>query len=175
MKPRFKTLLAGGLLALALFGVARAGPLEDGQAAYQKGDYATAMRILQPLAAQGNASAQGRLGAIYAQGLGVPQNLGQAVIWLRKAAEQGYADAQSRLGWMYDRGLGVPQDYAQALVWYRRAAEQGDGFAQDKVATARERFKEGIVANQRGDYVSATRILRPLADQGYAPRSLASD
>jgi hypothetical protein len=37
MKQQIKTLLAGGLL-LAVFGPAMAGPLEDGQSAYQTGD-----------------------------------------------------------------------------------------------------------------------------------------
>ena len=59
-----RTLLAGGLLTLALFGSAAAGPLEDGQAAYQKGDYATALKIYRPLAEHGNASAQTALGVI---------------------------------------------------------------------------------------------------------------
>ena len=45
MKQQIKTFLAGGLLALALFGAAVAGPLEDGQDAYQKGEYATALRF----------------------------------------------------------------------------------------------------------------------------------
>ena len=36
MKQQIKTFLAGGLLALALFGTAMAGPLEDGHAAYQE-------------------------------------------------------------------------------------------------------------------------------------------
>jgi hypothetical protein len=44
--------------ALALFGSAMAGPAEDGQAAYQRGDYAAAMRLWRPLAEQGNARAQ---------------------------------------------------------------------------------------------------------------------
>ncbi len=38
VKQRIKTLFAGGVLALALFGFAAAGPLEDGVAAHQKGD-----------------------------------------------------------------------------------------------------------------------------------------
>jgi hypothetical protein len=38
MKQRTTTLFASGVLALALFGVARAGPFEDAQAADQKGD-----------------------------------------------------------------------------------------------------------------------------------------
>jgi hypothetical protein len=57
MKQQIKTFLAGGLLALTLFGVAMAGPLEDAKTAYQRGDYATALQIERPLAEQGNASA----------------------------------------------------------------------------------------------------------------------
>ena len=64
MKQRITTLFASGVLALALFGVARAGPVEDAQAADQKGDYATEMQILRPLAEQGNALAQLGLGVM---------------------------------------------------------------------------------------------------------------
>jgi len=58
VKQQIRTFLAGGLLALALFGSAQAGPLEGGQAAYQKGDYATALQILPPLAERVNAEGQ---------------------------------------------------------------------------------------------------------------------
>jgi hypothetical protein len=42
MKQQITTLFASGVLALALFGGAMAGPFEDGRAAYQRGDYAAA-------------------------------------------------------------------------------------------------------------------------------------
>jgi Sel1 repeat len=109
---QIKTLCAGGLLVLALFSAAAAGPLENGQAAYQKGDYAAALQILRPLAEQGNASAQTALGVIYEHGQGVPQDFVQAVIWYNEAAYQGDPDAQTNLGAMYANGWGVPQDYA---------------------------------------------------------------
>ena len=98
--------------ALALFSVAVAGPLEDGAAAYQRGDYATAAQLSRPLAEQGNAAAQAGLGWMYVNGQGVPQDYAQALIWLRKAADQGDAYGQTNLGFMYVNGLGVPQDYA---------------------------------------------------------------
>jgi TPR repeat protein len=41
---------------------AAAGTLDDGVAAYQRGDYAKAMRLLRPLADQGNPDAQFNLG-----------------------------------------------------------------------------------------------------------------
>jgi hypothetical protein len=98
MKQRTTTLFASGVLALALSGVARAGPFEDAQAADQKGDYATELQILRPLAEQGNALAQLGLGVMYANGQGVPQDYAQAVVWYRKAAEQGDADASRLAG-----------------------------------------------------------------------------
>ena len=79
VKQRISAFLAGGVLALALFGSAMAGPLEDGEAAYRIGDYATAMRLLRPLAQQGNADAQITLGKMYNFGFGVPKDYAQAV------------------------------------------------------------------------------------------------
>ena len=67
MKQQITTLFAGGVLALALFGAAMAGPLEDGQAAVRHGDYATAMQYFRVLADQGNAVAQNNLGFMYDQ------------------------------------------------------------------------------------------------------------
>jgi TPR repeat protein len=58
-------------------------------AAYDKGDYATALRLWQPLAEQGDVRAQTNLGLMFYTGQGVPQDLAVAVTWYRKAAEQG--------------------------------------------------------------------------------------
>jgi TPR repeat protein len=98
MTQRTNILLVGGVLALALFGAARAGPLEDALAAYQRGDYATAVQIWRPLAEQGDAFSQNSIGTMYQQGQGVAQDYMQAAAWYRRAADQGYADAQCNLG-----------------------------------------------------------------------------
>jgi uncharacterized protein len=76
-------------------------------AAYEKGDYTTALQILRPRAEQGNAKAQYNLGAMYANGLGVPQDYATTVSWYRRAAEQGLVEAQCKLGVMYAKGQGV--------------------------------------------------------------------
>ena len=121
-------------LLLILFvcagGPAVAGPFEDGLAAAQKGDYATAMRLWRPLAEQGDASAQLNLGIMFDQGQGVTQDYAAAAAWFRMAAEQGEAKAQFNLGVMYSNGQGVPQDYAAAVSWWRKAADQGAADAQ---------------------------------------------
>ena len=85
---------------------------------------------LMPLAANGDAIAQFKLGFMYYRGNGVQQDYKEAASWYRKAAEQGNAPAQFYLGQMHDIGKGVPQDYQEASSWYRKAAEQGDAMAQ---------------------------------------------
>ena len=95
-----------------------------GVAAYHRGDYATAIRELRPLAERGLAEAQLKLGIMYNKGQGVPQDYAEAVGWWRKAAEQENAKAQYNLGLTYDNGQGVPQDYVQAHMWYNLAASK---------------------------------------------------
>ena len=125
-----KQLVAGIVAFVMLAGVAVAGPFEDGVAAYDRGDYETALRLWRPLAEQGHADAQTNLGVLFAEGQGVPQDYAEAVRLYRLAAEQGNASALFNLGLKYRDGQGVPQDYAEAARWFRLAAEQGHAFAQ---------------------------------------------
>lgn len=156
--------LAAALLSLTLIASANAEDLlQKGLEAYNKQDYAAAIEIWRPLAESGNASAQFALGAMYANGEGMPKDSGQAVTWYRKAAEQGYAGAQFNLGVMYENGQGVAQDAAQAVAWYRKAAEQGYADAQ---------FNLGVMyANGQGipkDEAQAAAWFRKAAEQGNA-------
>ncbi len=131
-----KKVTAFAVLLVVLAAPAWAG-FDEGMAAYNRGDYATALREWRPLADQGDAVAQYNLGAMYDEGLGVPQDYVQAVKWSRKAAEQGHASAQYSLGAMYAQGHGVTQDYVQAYTWFNLAGAQGDKVAftsRDRVA-----------------------------------------
>ena len=104
---------------------------DEAEAAFGRGDYATAMEGFRVHAEQGNATAQFYLGLVYENGVvGVPEDDAEAVKWLRKAAEQGEGGAQYRLGLKYDNGWSVPEDDAEAVKWFRKAAEQGDSRAQ---------------------------------------------
>ena len=89
--------LCGGV-TLGLTAPAWAG-FDEGMAAHERGDYATALREWSPLAEQGHAGAQNNLGFMYRNGQGVPQDYAEALQWYRKAAEQGHAESpkQSRL------------------------------------------------------------------------------
>jgi uncharacterized protein len=107
-----------------------AGPFDDAYAAYLRGDYATAFRLLRPLVDQGSADAQDILAVMYFVGDGMPQNRAEAIRLYRLAAEQGNAHAQDTLGFVYLDGVGAQQDYAEAAKWFRMAADQGNIDAQ---------------------------------------------
>jgi clan AA aspartic protease (TIGR02281 family) len=122
--------LFAGLPLVMLLGSAVAGPLSDGVNAYGAKDYATAKRILRPLAERGSATAQFYLGLSYERGNSVSESEAEAVSWFRKAAEQGLAASQATLGTRYFIGWGVPQSYAEAMNWSLQAAKQGNPSAQ---------------------------------------------
>jgi TPR repeat protein len=116
---------------------------QAGMTAYDREDYATALREWQPLAEQGDALAQYHVGMLYHKGRGVPQDDAQARKWYAKAAAQGQAKAQFSLGTLYFNGEGGPKDYQQALRWFRLAADQGMALAQTKLAIMYD-YGEGV-------------------------------
>src|SRR5690349_10582215 len=107
------------LLFLAFFyllgtsSFAAANPFDDASAAYERGDYARAMKLFRQLAEQGHQWAQRRLGLMYAEGKGAPQSYEEAVKWYQLAAGQGNVPAQYDVGLAYEKGEGVPQDYQE--------------------------------------------------------------
>jgi uncharacterized protein len=151
------------VLYLAAPGIA--GPLEDAIDANNRGDPGKAIRLLRPLANDGNALAQYNLAQMYSTGRGVDQDDAAAVVWFRKSAEQDYAFAQSNLGVMYLDGRGVPQDFTKAIIWFRKAAEQGDALAQFSLGV---QYSNGPGASL--DNTEALKWFRKAADQGH-PRA----
>ena len=154
---------AAGMCCLLGAGTATAAPFNDAAAAHNKSDYAQAIKILRPLAAQGNAIAQFGLGWMYANGQGVTQDYQAAVKWYRLAAAQGNAGTQFNLGWIYDNGQGVTQDYREAVKWYRLAAAQGNAGAQFNLGWMYDNGK-GVTR----DYQEAVQWYRLAAAQGLA-------
>lgn len=104
--------------------------MEDGAALYERGDYATALQVVHPLADQGVAGAQFVLREMYLGGLGVPQNDPEAVRWFRLAADQGDPHAHLFWAFMYLNGRGVQQNDVDAARWLRVGAEHGVARAQ---------------------------------------------
>jgi hypothetical protein len=77
------------LLLLSIAAPVAAGPLEDGNAAYKRRDYATAMRILRPLADQGYSKAEVTVGLMYQHNFGVPLDFVTAYMWFGLGAAHG--------------------------------------------------------------------------------------
>ncbi len=141
--------IAIGLVAIALFAgvvTAHAPNFSEGVNSYDRGDYATALRIFRQLADQGHTLAHIHLGTMYLNGNGVTQDYTVAVRWHRKAADQGEALAQANLGFMYEDGTGVIQDYVQALMWYNIAAARGDKIASKRNYRLAEKMAPAQIA-----------------------------
>ena len=134
---KFERSLAIGVIALGAaacgMAVCHAGFVEA-VAAYEKGDFDTALRELRPLADDGEVEAQFYMAYMYETGKGVERDDGKAAEYYHLAADQGHDRAQFNLGLAFERGRGVEQDLAQSLEWYLLAANQGFPRAQYKVA-----------------------------------------
>jgi hypothetical protein len=119
---------------------------EQLQSLLHKFDKSTIPAIEQAAEA-GDAEAQFKLGALYANGKRVKQDSKAAARWLRKAAKQGWAAAQTLLGWCYAGGNGVGKDMAEAMQWYSAAAEAGDTDAMCSLADIYASGEPGIEQN----------------------------
>ena len=132
-----------------------AGPVwaqsfNQGVAAFQAGDYATAFNIWLPLAEKNDAEAQRNIGVMYQQGLGVPQDAVQAATWYRRAAEGGYAPAQYRMGLAYQSGAGVKLDKVRAHAWFNLAAALLEpGHERDNAVARRDALAQGMTVAER--------------------------
>ena len=83
-------------LALLVLTGCQSYPLREDAKAHR--DAAAEFKRIRPLAEQGDAGAQYRLGVMYQLGWGVTKDYKEAIRWYRRVAEQGDADAQKILG-----------------------------------------------------------------------------
>ena len=119
--PRMRRLALIAALVAGLAAPAWAD-FDDGWAAYERGDNATALREWRPLAEQGHAAAQYNLGLMYDNGEGVAQDDGKAVKWYRLAAEQGQgeegaASVSAPLCGASARGESSPRGMPSSSAW----------------------------------------------------------
>src|ERR1700730_45171 len=88
-------------------------------------DYKEAFRWLSAAAAQGASRAVLNLGYMYAQGLGMAQNVPEAVRLFTAVANPSDSfdafAARIELGRVFSKGLGVPANAGEALKWYSGA------------------------------------------------------
>lgn len=85
---------------------------------------------IEAAAADNDADACFKLGALYANGLGVKQNSQQARKWLNKALKQQVTAARTLLAWLYLNDESLGKSDGEALQLFLEAAEAGDSDAQ---------------------------------------------
>ena len=156
-------------LLFFLFGTPAFADFADGKAAFDKGDFATALKEWGQPAETGDANAQYYLGLMYYLGKGVSQDYKIAIKWYRLSAENGNANAQYNLGSVYYLGSGVLQDYKAALKWIKLAAEQGHENAQSMLGAI---YEQGLVVTQ--DYIRSHMWFN-IAGSGYGRDEVAKE
>jgi TPR repeat protein len=157
--------IGGVVLALAVLGVGCGSDApspeqgaESGTAAFERRDFEKAFELLEPIAQQGDADAQFRVGFMYLHGRGVKRDFAEAMRWLGQAADQGHAEAQYNLALNYAGGRGTAEDAVQAHVWASLAAQQGyraagelkdnltQSMTEDQLRESRKRISEWRVS-----------------------------
>ena len=103
-------------IACGSFSMCWSDDFQKGMEAFNKGDFANAIKEWILFGEDGDAKAQYFLGLIYYKGKGVPQDHKTAIKWYTLSAEQGYAEAQFNLGLMYVLGEGVIEDMVCSYV-----------------------------------------------------------
>ncbi|MFG1347094.1 tetratricopeptide repeat protein [Xanthobacter autotrophicus DSM 431] len=164
-RPTRRTLLragAFGLIGVAVRPAAARDPFAEAAALYGRKDYVAAAQIIVPLAASGDARAQGLLGLMYEYGQGVPQDFALAVEWYSCAANQGDATAQYLLGLMYDLGRGVRVDVVQAQKWLILAASRAGKRERDAYARVRDAMASKMSRAQIGEAQTLARDFVPV-------------
>ncbi len=119
---------------------------QDGRAAVDAKDYASALRIFNALSKINDARAQNYLGIMYATGRGVNKDEAQAMKWYQLAAENGFAAAQFNLGTRYRQGVGAEQNFDEALKWLRLSASKFNASAQFELGLMYQ-MGQGVATN----------------------------
>ena len=152
---------------------------KKGLAAFKARDRATALKEWEPLADQGYARAQWRVGSLYYYGYGhdygsssikrndkfkgIKPDFKKAKKWFELAVEQGDANAQYELGrWYYLGENGVLQDYAEGERLLILAGKQGSIHAQSYLGYMYRRPKNLALPN----FQKALKWYRLAAEQG---------
>ncbi|MFC1673531.1 tetratricopeptide repeat protein [Pseudomonadota bacterium] len=132
----YYALVVAVVLGVSTQVLAEGGPdIEAGIAAYDSGDYETALNNLVPLAIKGNAEAQFRMAVMHVKGHGVSKNACFAIVWADKAARKNHPDAAYFMSFMYFGGAPIKPDLDMAYRWAAHSAKFGhhDGAEQREV------------------------------------------
>ena len=144
--------------------IENAEAMKGATAAMNTMEFKRAIETLKPLADKGDANAQFNLGAIYANGRGVPADPKEAVRLYRLAVAKGHLGAMNNLAFMLKTGSGTEKNEREALGLYERimASERNDPGAKAMKNIASKNIEsikgclalpngcESLPANERG-------------------------
>jgi len=131
--------------------------------AFQRGFYLTALRLALERANKNDAAAQTLIATIYANGLGVAQNLSLAASWYAIADKNGDVNATFQLALLYESGRGVPKNRKKGAELFAKAAKMGNSEAKYNLALL---HVEGLYASP--SYTKAAKLMKEAADAGLA-------
>lgn len=150
-------------------------------AAYNRGDFQTALKLFREEAEAGSLPAHHIVGSMYMEGKGTQQNYAAAMKWFERGEQLGDPNSMSNAAVLYLDGKGVPQDLVKARALLRRAAAiTEDASLRDKVWTVHEMtwqkdtqsppeawipFKQAYARKQ---FATALEEAQKLADKGNA-------
>jgi len=134
-------------------------------AAYRQADFATALRLIRPLADQGDALAEVDLAGLYSDGHGVAKDAAAATGWYRKAAEQDFAPAEYFLAHAVEPRAPLVPAGSEASRLLHRAAEQGFAPAEFELGM----FSVLAMLTPDKPMPEADKWLQKASDAGYAP------
>jgi TPR repeat protein len=128
--------LASLVFVLAVIGSAHAQSETAlaGMQAYNRGDVATAFRLLRQAADAGDSEAQVNLGYLYARGHGVREDQAEALRLYELAAKAGSSEGMNAIGYKYLWGTGVKRDPKQAAYWFCESVVRGNPRAMNNLA-----------------------------------------
>ena len=119
------------VIALALLaGYAFAGDFDEALTAFQRRDFVTAQKLLQPMADQGQPKAQAAMAFVLFFRNDLPKDYASAVSWAKKAADQGESMGLALLGMSMLNGQGGQQDNAHAILLIKQAADRNNPLGQ---------------------------------------------
>ncbi|HHB81907.1 MAG TPA: sel1 repeat family protein [Devosia sp.] len=142
-----------------IFGPQR--PVDLAYGAFQRGYYITALSLALERAEKNDAAAQTLIATIYANGLGVAQNMALAASWYDIASKNGDASATFELALLYQNGVGLPKNRQLAAEMFKKAADQGHREAIYNLALL---HVEGIYAEP--NIVLALELMEKAAEAG---------
>lgn len=140
--------------------------------AAERGDFATAVKILTEEAEKGNVDAMAAVADFYLMGRGVPASAENAAKWLSKGADAGHAQSQTTLATLlYNGAQGVKKDEERAKFLLHTAAESGFAPAQYQAGVLAEAAVD--TKSREPNWKECREWFEKAAGQGHAEALLA--